>query len=217
MTITHHPTEGTLIRLAAGTLAESLGLVAATHLSFCAACRERVSSLEAVGGALLESEACLAMAPDALRSALARLDEPEFAVPQRRPHAAVELPLPIPLPAPLRACDIGPWRPLAPGFAYSAIRTARRRGARVMLLRGARGRALPAHGHGDTEFTCVLAGSFSDATGRYGPGDMAEASASLDHQPVIGPEGECISLVAVEGGMRMHSFLGRLATSLLRI
>jgi putative transcriptional regulator len=46
---------------------------------------------------------------------------------------------------------------------------------------------------------------------------MAEASASLDHQPVIGPEGECISLVAVEGGMRMHSFLGRLATSLLRI
>jgi putative transcriptional regulator len=84
-----------------------------------------------------------------------------------------------------------------------------------MLLRGAPGAVMAAHGHAETEFTCVLSGSFTDKTGRYGPGDMGEASSALDHQPIIGPEGECISLVAIEGKLRMHSLLGRLISPIL--
>jgi putative transcriptional regulator len=123
----------------------------------------------------------------------------------------------VELPLPLRACEIGPWRSLAPGLRYSSVGGGQRKGARLMLFRAAPGTAMPAHGHGEIEFTCVLSGSFVDKTGRYGPGDMAEATASLDHQPVIEAGTECVSLIAIEGKLRMHNFLGRLVTPLLGI
>jgi len=214
MTITHHPSEATLLRHSAGNLSEGLSLVVATHLGFCAVCREQLRRFETMGGALLEREPVSILAPDALGRALRQIDTPAAKVMQR-PSSPTNAGIGIDLPKPLRAYDIGRWRALGAGLRYCSVGMSRGTSAKVMLLRGAPGAAMPAHGHGDTEFTCVLSGSFSDRTGRYGPGDMGEASSSLDHQPVIGMEGECISLIAIEGKLRMHSFLGRLVSPLL--
>ncbi|KJS36319.1 MAG: hypothetical protein VR70_14045, partial [Rhodospirillaceae bacterium BRH_c57] len=78
MSVTHHPSDAVLVAYGAGSLGEGLALVVAGHLAFCPRCRDRIASIEAVGGALLEEiepqapEA--AMDPGALDAMLARLD-----------------------------------------------------------------------------------------------------------------------------------------------
>ena len=78
-----------------------------------------------------------------------------------------------------------------------------------MLLRGRPGLQLPAHGHTGEEFTLILKGRLFDDRGVFGPGDFDEAGAEIDHQPVVGPDMECVCLAAVDGDTRLHSRLGR--------
>ena len=73
--ITHHPSDFTLARLAAGTLGAGPQLVVATHLSGCPQCRGRLRSFEAVGGAMLDGAPPTRLSPDAFARALKRLDE----------------------------------------------------------------------------------------------------------------------------------------------
>ena len=49
------------------------------------------------------------------------------------------------------------------------------------------GTSLPDHGHRGWEATCVLAGSFTDASGTYRPGDVAETDGSVIHPPLANP------------------------------
>ena len=55
----------------------------------------------------------------------------------------------------------------------------------------------------------ILKGWLFDDRGAYGPGDFDEAGDETDHQPVVGPDGECICLAALDGDTRLHSRLGR--------
>jgi putative transcriptional regulator len=109
----------------------------------------------------------------------------------------------------LRDCGIGPWRWLGPGFRWSWITVPGSPDARVMILRGRPGLQLPAHGHIGEEFTLILKGWLFDDRGAYGPGDFDEAGDDIDHQPVVGPDVECICLAALDGDTRLHSRLGR--------
>ena len=86
-----------------------------------------------------------------------------------------------------------------------------------MLIKVGAGRHLPHHGHSGTEYTLVLKGAFSDASGRYARGDLAEADADVDHEPVVENDGECICLAAMEGHMRLHGLLGRIVQPFVRI
>jgi len=91
MSVTHHPSDAVLVAYGAGSLGEGLALVVAGHLAFCPRCRDRIASIEAVGGALLEEiepqapEA--AMDPGALDAMLARLDTLPADVPLPPPAA----------------------------------------------------------------------------------------------------------------------------------
>ena len=69
MTI-HHATDETLMRYAAGTLTTGPRIVVEAHLADCAACRARVGTYEAVGGALLEQAEPTALSPSALADVL---------------------------------------------------------------------------------------------------------------------------------------------------
>jgi putative transcriptional regulator len=80
--------------------------------------------------------------------------------------------------------------------------------ANVMLLRVAANRAVFPHTHAAHELTLILRGGYSDCTGTYGPGDMADADATLLHQPWADAEG-CLCLAALEGTMRLDGWLGR--------
>jgi putative transcriptional regulator len=89
--------------------------------------------------------------------------------------------------------------------------------ANVILLKVKANKRMPAHGHTDLEVTQVLKGSFSDGDSRYEVGDFVEGDDETDHSPVIGSDGECISLAAIEGHVRFKGFLGRLLAPIVGI
>ncbi|QIB33550.1 ChrR family anti-sigma-E factor [Ancylobacter pratisalsi] len=228
MTSRHHATDETLMRLAAGQLPAGPALVVATHLATCPVCRARLAAFEAVGGALLEEIEPEAMPPGAFAAAMHAIDEEERApaapsLPARsrpsagRGRAPSTLPGGIVLPAPLKECEIGPWRWIGIGVRASAVTLPHDPSARVTLLRVGPNRKLPEHGHFGTEFTQVLVGSFSDEFGRYMPGDLSEMDQDVEHQPIVDPDGECICLAALEGGMRLTGFFGRLIQPFVRL
>lgn len=111
--INHHPSDATLASYAAGTLPEALGLVTATHLSFCPACREVVALAEAVGGSMLDDMAPVAMDDDALAQVLARGDVPQVPVVIAVREAA--------LPGPLKYCTFGRSWLVAPGLRWRPL------------------------------------------------------------------------------------------------
>ena len=79
------------------------------------------------------------------------------------------------------------------------------------------GRAVPEHGHRGLELTLVLQGSFSDAVGHFGAGDVETAEDDIDHQPVAGPGPPCICLAATDAPLRFHALIPRLLQPLFRI
>ncbi len=207
---THHPSDETLLRLAAGTLGAGPRLIVATHLTGCADCRARTRGFEAVGGALLDGASPTEVSPGLLAGVLAKLDEAPLA---RAVSARTPLPAPSglgDLPAPLRQYAIGPWRRVQSGLRISRVSIPEDLDANVILLRVDAGRSVPQHTHIGTEYTQVLSGAFSDALGNYRSGDCIEADEDIDHQPLVGAEGECICLAAVEGRLYLHSFVARL-------
>jgi len=212
----HHPAEDTLLRHAAGTLAAGPSLVVAAHLAGCAQCRASVRLGEAIGGVLLADSPPEKMAADALDRALARLDEPASVAREATP--VPDLAPGVPMPAPLRGLTDGRWRWAAPGIARIPLRLpGAAPGERAYLLRVAPGSILPEHGHRGLEVTCVLAGRFRDATGSYGPGDVAEMDAGADHQPTAEPGEACICLIATQGRLRMHGLLARVLQPLVGV
>jgi putative transcriptional regulator len=54
MSITHHPSDVTLVGFASRSFDEGKSLLLATHLSFCQECRKSVRAFEHVGGAFLD-------------------------------------------------------------------------------------------------------------------------------------------------------------------
>ncbi|MEA1674904.1 ChrR family anti-sigma-E factor [Nitrospirillum sp. BR 11163] len=209
---THHPDADLLSRHAAGTLPDGPALVVATHLDFCPACRRQVRAWEALGGALLNNQRPVALADDALERTLAKLDGVRLA--GAPPDAPALDPDPV-LPPTLRRQRLGPWRFVAPGIRGRAVRVDPAEGYKVMLFRVAAGMTIPKHGHRGQEYTCVIDGAFSDTFGRFGTGDMAAVDASVEHQPLAAPDGDCLCLIAVRGRLRIHSLLGRLVQPLV--
>ena len=151
------------------------------------------------------------MEADALDPALARIEVDGAAaegVDNRSGVARADVG--IRLPRALDGCGVAPWRWIGPGVRWSRVTVPGDDEANVMLLKVAAGRKLPEHTHGGLEYTQVLKGSFSDARGRYDPGDMDEADAAVQHQPIVDDGGECICIAALEGQMHMRGFFGRL-------
>jgi len=210
MTKHHHATDETLMRYAAGTLAAGPAIVVAAHLSHCPACRARVSAFQALGGAVLEELEPTVLSPNALADVLSRIDAED---PQPTPPAKVETPVEIDgvrLPDSLRGCDIGRWKWIGPGMHMSRIGIPHDPDANVIMLKVGPGRALPDHGHAGTEFTYLVAGSYTDRFGRFKAGDIAEMDEDVEHQPIVDADEECICLAALEGKMRFNGFIGRM-------
>ncbi|UNK40581.1 ChrR family anti-sigma-E factor (plasmid) [Shinella sp. H4-D48] len=210
MTANHHATDETLMRFAAGTLAAGPAIVVEAHLASCPACRARIGTFEAVGGAILEDMDPTPLSAKALNDTLAMLDDDEEAsavVPS--PPTPVEIEG-IRLPDALRGCDIGRWRWIGPGMKMSRVGVPQDPDANLILLKVGPGRALPDHGHVGTEFTYIVSGSFSDKFGTFRPGDLAEMDDDVEHQPVVDRDVECICLAAMEGKMRFKNVIGRM-------
>ena len=205
--VQHHPSEVTLANHASGRLGRLPGLVVATHLSYCAACRATAHLVEAVGGLLIEQLPPTPLGPQALDRTLARLDGLSDAPGADETSTLLE-PQPSVWPAPLHGLRVGRFRWLGPGVHFAELL---RSGDELLgLLRLRAGVVVPLHAHRGTELTCVLAGAYRDATGLYGPGDIEQADKQVHHRPVVQASGDCLCLVATHGRLRFKTVLSRL-------
>ena len=80
----------------------------------------------------------------------------------------------------------------------------------MQLIKAAPGAVVPDHGHAGAELTLVLRGALIDATGRYGPGDVADLDEEVEHTPAADATAGCICAVANERPSRFHGLLARL-------
>ena len=222
--IHHHPADELLLSLAAGTLPTGIRLVTEIHLELCAACRERVAMLRAVGGALIEEEAAAPMRDDALAQAFARIDAMDAieaaagangaAIPRKVP-APPPLPTGAVWPRALADCSATRWRWIGPGMRWSKVSVPGAPQANVFLLRIGPGKYLPPHTHRGTELTQVIYGRFHDGRALFGPGDFDLADGEVHHQPVVQEGSECICVAAVDGRLHFDGFIARWFGSLV--
>lgn len=215
MTIRHHINDDLLVAYAAGQLSEGWSLAIACHLAMCPDCRRGLAAAEATGGALLEQLEPVAGAKDSWERLKQRVlaDKPEAIVPVQRPSKAT-------LPEPLRSylggdLDTLKWRNM--GTAKQIMIRTGDKETQARLLRIPAGKPVPEHSHGGRELTLVFTGSFHDEVDEFGPGDIEDADGSLTHQPIAGPEEDCICLAITDAPLKFSSRLVRLVQPLLGI
>jgi putative transcriptional regulator len=222
MSIHHHLDDASLMRYASGDLDPAFCVVTAAHLAMCESCRNAVRLAEAIGGDCLDHGPEAAVSEDAL-TRMARMIDADLAkdqgelevVPQ--PAANVQSDVPLPLRGLVGgSLDKLAWQWIAPGVHRYRIDLAGTGSSLFMLKIGPR-RKMPEHGHGGTEMTLVLRGSYSDSIGRFGPGDIADLDEHVEHQPAVDSDEPCICLVATEEPTRFKGLIGRLLQPLVGI
>lgn len=195
-----HLSAETLSAYAAGTLSDGASLLAASHLTYCASCREEIAQLEAIGGSVLEGIEEDATTGPSLEATLALIDAaPEFDVtPPAEPKGHV-------IPKPLLAAigvdeDDIKWKFKLPGI--SAYDLEGYDGERVQLLRAIPGATIPSHTHDGEEATLVLSGLMQDGEHVLGKGDVIQADHHDDHTPKIIGDEVCICLIVMSGKLK---------------
>jgi putative transcriptional regulator len=214
-TIKHHLTDQMLMGYATGSLPEAFSLLVATHVSMCDECRARLMEYESLGGEVMDDIDAAPMAQGALAATMALIADAAWAPPaprKARPRGVFPAPLQDYVGGDLECVR---WTRLGGGVAQAILPTSR--DASIRLLRIPGGVKVPDHGHRGTEMTLVLQGAFSDATDRFGPGDVEMADADLTHQPVAEPGVDCICLAATDAPLRFRGIIPRIVQGFLRI
>lgn len=223
---THHLEDDLLLDYATGGAGEAVSLVVACHLTLCPSCRARITSVERVGGALLEAAPGVELAPDALDRLWSRIGDASSdsaSDPARAPAAAMTIDGVV-FPSPLRPYlvdargGLRKLRFIAPGIrgvdlrlssapsnsnaAPSPIATASDRpGPKTRLVRLSPGLVIPQHAHGGDEYTLVFSGSFEDGGQRYARGDLRVRAAGEEHVQRIARGEACFALTVNEGAL----------------
>jgi putative transcriptional regulator len=211
MTIQHHPDDATLMSYAAGTLPEALGAVVATHLTMCSNCRNEVAAMERVGSALLA-----ALPPTVLTKTAPAVGKTMTGqTPDEGDHVLEAIERSGDVPQPLSriiGSDLGSvkWKRLSLGAWHLPLTISNHAKGDLRLIKIGPGQAMPEHGHGGSELSLVLAGSYSDATGRYSVGDVADHDDKVVHKPMADVKTGCICLIASEERAKFKGLFARL-------
>ncbi|MEP2715366.1 ChrR family anti-sigma-E factor [Pseudophaeobacter sp.] len=208
--ITHHIPNDMMAAYAAGTLPHPFAMVVAAHVSLCEDCRATLGSYHAVGGALLEQTADVAVSNDLKSNLMALLDAPV----QPEPVYDAQGIYPGPVMEALKG-GAPRWRTLGMGVKQSILSETDGGSARLLYIPA--GQAVPDHSHNGLELTLVLQGSFSDETGRFGVGDVEIGDEDLEHTPIADAGDACICLAATDAPLRFNAFMPRLLQPLFRI
>jgi putative transcriptional regulator len=211
--IKHHLPDDILMGYAAGALPQAFDIVVATHVSLSDDARARLSSFEAVGGAVLSEMEGAEIEHDSLERTLARIGR---GVPREveRPSA------PRTFPEPLRKFvggdeDAVAWRSLGRGTKQCLLHAEDGASARLFYIPA--GQVMPEHGHRGMELTLVLKGAYRDGHDRFARGDVEVANEDTDHTPVAEAGEDCICLVATDSRLRFKGLLPRIAQPFLGI
>lgn len=215
---THHPSDARLLDYVAGSLAEPMALLVATHLALCPGCRSESGELETLGGALLDGLEPLPLTEGGIERLFARLERQEESEDETAPRRTTdgERDLPEPLRGYLGgALSSLPWRRLGPIGQVQLL--SQHPGFTTRLLSIRAGTAMPSHTHEGAELTLVLRGAFSDETGKYLRGDVAEADTHVDHTPVADPGEDCLCLAVTDAPLKLTGRFGRLVNPFVRL
>ncbi|HEY0106446.1 MAG TPA: cupin domain-containing protein, partial [Rhizomicrobium sp.] len=136
-----------------------------------------------------------------------RLDAPCAPAPRGVPRAGD-------VPAPLRpyvGADFAsvPWQTITTGLSHCPLVT--RSGTRARLIRAMPGAAVATHTHRGEEWTLVLTGSYSDASGRYAPGDVQSTTPQIKHKPTADPGPACINLAVTDAPLVFDGLIPKIA------
>ncbi|WP_322866984.1 ChrR family anti-sigma-E factor [Aquicoccus sp. G2-2] len=208
--ITHHTPDALLAAYAAGNLPQPYALVVATHISLCLECRASYEAHQAGGGAVLGFVETKAVSEGLKAGVLNLLDAP-FEPPPSYPRTGV---YPGPVMEALRGKPPR-WKSLGLGVRQSVLSSGSEGSTRLLFIPP--GQAVPDHSHNGLELTLVLQGGFSDATGRFGVGDLEIADQDLEHTPTADPGAPCICLAATDAPLRFNSLIPRLLQPLFGI
>lgn len=202
----HHPNAALLNAAASGQLSPGVSRILTAHASLCPRCRAIMDEAETVGGAELEREGDVELAPQALDRALAAIAAD---APPRPLHESL-----APLPSAVRdivgsATGKVLWRIGSPGLKIlDLVLPAAAEGETFQLLRIEPGYGPPRHTHGGQEFTLVLTGAFKDETGTYRCGDIAIGDEHVTHRPVAEPGEICYALAVTTAPLKFKGALG---------
>ncbi|MEL7048065.1 MAG: ChrR family anti-sigma-E factor [Pseudomonadota bacterium] len=217
MSILHHPDDATLMSYAAGSLPEALSAVVATHLAMCRCCRDEVADMELLGSILMgdikQTPTSRTVSRAMLHSCEADVAEDEF-----DDIAESEGDIRGPL-ARLIGEDLDdiPWKRLGFGVWHYPIQLRGSGRGDLRLLKVAPGQVMPEHGHGGSELTLLLRGSYRDEVGHFGVGDVADLDDEVEHTPVADPKEGCVCLIASEEKARFKSVFARMVQPLTGI
>lgn len=218
--LNRHPSQALLLGWHRGTLEPGLALTVSAHIDTCAHCRAELRLFDAIGGALLEATDGVAMAPDALDLALARIERPDAAettatAPPPRLPAFLEG---FDLPDSVRSARITGRYWAAPGVWMAPVHIdGARPGDKTYLMAVKAGMVMPEHTHRGNEVTLLLKGRFSDIYGDYGAGDFLLCTPEVSHSPAMTPEEDCLCLVWQDAPILPKTWLGRLLQPFARI
>lgn len=183
----------------AGSLPEPVRVLVECHLEMKSDNHALVRDLECLAGEALEDiELAVIDRRDTRLSSIFSSPPPSQAL----TPAAVS---PGVFPASLRRfvgfdVDGVPWRTKLPGFKEYSIDVG---GFEFSLMWIRPGRSLPGHTHKGMELTLILDGAFSDARGRFGPGDISVADETVDHRPVAEKDRPCIALSVLDAPIKL--------------
>jgi putative transcriptional regulator len=206
--LSHHPDASTLMSFAAGSITEALAVVVASHVDQCPHCRRELTLMNLLGDTLLQSLPAtrLERSAPAMKMRRQEADNPPRVVPSPGsglPHSLARL-------VHTNLDDI-PWRRLGIGVWHHRLPTAT---GDLRLLKVAPGRQMPEHGHGGSELTLMLRGSYTDETGVYRAGDLADLDEAVEHTPIADLETGCICLIASEKPARFKGLIPRIVQPL---
>ena len=206
MKIKHHPAAESLMSCSAGSMPEAFAAIMASHMAVCPCCHKDLATMEYIGLALFEgltpSPVSRAAPVLALRAGEADLAEIE------RPITTGDIPAPLAAVVGAHLDDIT-WKRVSPGVWHFPIALADESRGDLRLVKVAAGQCLPEHGHSGSEMTLVLRGSYTDASGRFGVGDVADLGIDTEHRPIADQVEGCICLIATEGRMKFKSIMAR--------
>jgi putative transcriptional regulator len=189
---------------ATGAVSRDVRLVLDSHLGVCPTCRQIVAETEEIGGALLDALPPAEMGADALALALARIERPAPQSPEPpQPNDWITVPSEVLEAAQKRR------RWVAPGVWVASISKGPGR-ARSYLLGVGAGMSMPRHTHRGFEMTCILKGAYRDGDLLIGPGDFHCCNETVEHQPAITADGECVCVVAAQDTLVPRDWIGRL-------